>query len=93
MNCFKLVIPSAPAVGGVSTGNLVDLPITFTNIPLQALNQGAFVQLFAAVTLSDDVQIGLTGSADATARTSIGDVPISGIPIDVQSSLKGRFEP
>ena len=91
INHFKLVIPSAPADGGVSTGNLVDLPIAFTNIPLQALDQGAFTQLFAAVTLTNDVQIGLTGSADATVRTSIGDVPIAGIPIDVQSSLKGRL--
>jgi len=37
----------------------------------------------------DEVSIQIRGTADVTARTEIGDVPISGIPIDVTSSLKG----
>lgn len=35
------------------------------------------------------VDINLKGSADVTAKTSIGNVPITGIPIDVVSTLKG----
>ncbi|KAF8972948.1 hypothetical protein BDZ97DRAFT_1691577 [Flammula alnicola] len=85
----KLVIPQAPANGGVSTGNLVDLDIAFTDIPLQALNPTAFVQLFAGVTLMPNLVVDITGTADVIARTTIGDVPITGIPIDVQSDLKG----
>ncbi|KAF9047294.1 hypothetical protein BJ165DRAFT_1464966 [Panaeolus papilionaceus] len=85
----ELNIPRAPAQGGVSTGNLVDLDISFSNIPLKSLNNAAFVQLFAGVTLTPDLEIELTGSADVTARTTIGDVPIASIPIDVTSELKG----
>ncbi|KAF8894927.1 hypothetical protein CPB84DRAFT_1848428 [Gymnopilus junonius] len=85
----QLVIPKTPVNGGVSTGNVVDLPISFTNIPLQSLNPTAFATLFAGVTLRDSIQVDITGSADVTARTSIGDVPISSVPIDVTSTLKG----
>jgi len=56
---------------------------------LKSLNNAAFAQLFAAVTLTDDIEVGLRGTADVTARTTAGDVPISGIPFDVTSSLKG----
>ncbi|KAF9484474.1 hypothetical protein BDN70DRAFT_872495 [Pholiota conissans] len=85
----QLIIPSAPATGGVSTGNVVDLDIVFTDIPLKALDQTAFVQLFAGVTLLPDVEIDLTGNANVVARTSIGDVPIVSIPFNVKSQLKG----
>ncbi|PPQ99716.1 hypothetical protein CVT24_009699 [Panaeolus cyanescens] len=85
----ELKIPSAPAQGGVSTGNLVDLDISFTNVPLQSLNNAAFAQLFAGVTLTPDLEVELTGTADVIARTTIGDVPIAGIPLDVTSDLKG----
>lgn len=87
--CIQLVIPKAPANGGISTGNLVDLDISFTDIPLQSLNNGAFQQLFAGVTLTPDLEVELRGAADVVARTNIGDVPIAGIPIDVTSHLKG----
>lgn len=75
--------------GGVSTGNTVDLVISFENQPLKSLNNNAFAQMFVGATLMSSIDIDLKGSADVTARTSIGDVPISGIPIDVTSSLKG----
>lgn len=75
--------------GGVSTGNLVDLDISFQNIPLTSLNNAAFEQLLSEVTLNAELSIELRGTADVTARTSIGDVPISGIPFDVTSDLKG----
>ncbi|KAJ3567055.1 hypothetical protein NP233_g6616 [Leucocoprinus birnbaumii] len=85
----ELDLPKQQVNGGVSTGNTVDLQIAFENQPLKSLNNAGFGQLFAGATLLDQVSIGLKGSADVTARTSIGDVPISGIPIDVTSSLKG----
>ncbi|KIM45161.1 hypothetical protein M413DRAFT_332807 [Hebeloma cylindrosporum] len=85
----QLVIPKGPANGGISTGNLVDLDISFTDVPLQSLNNGAFQQLFAGVTLTPDLEVELRGAADVVARTKIGDVPIAGVPIDVTSHLKG----
>ncbi|KAF9529294.1 hypothetical protein CPB83DRAFT_790385 [Crepidotus variabilis] len=85
----KLVIPRMPANGGVSTGNVVDLVISFENIPLQSLNNDAFALLFAAVTLTSDIDADLGGQADVLAKTAIGNVPISGIPIAVTSHLKG----
>lgn len=78
-----------PAVGGVSTGNIADLVISFENQPLKALNQAAFGQLFAGVTLMDDVSFTLKGTADVTAKTTAGDIAITGIPFNVPSSLKG----
>ena len=48
--------------------------------------------MLAAVTLSDDLTLGLKGTADVTAKTAVGNVPISGIPFNVQSGLKGTYE-
>ena len=53
------------------------------------MNNGGFESFFAAVTDTSSADFGLKGTANVVARTSIGDVPISGIPFDVQSSLKG----
>lgn len=75
--------------GGVSTGNTVELVISFENQPLKSLNNNAFEELLASATLTDEVSVRIKGTVDVTARTEIGDVPISGIPVDVTSSLKG----
>ncbi|KAF9562634.1 hypothetical protein CPC08DRAFT_706528 [Agrocybe pediades] len=85
----QLDIPRTAAIGGVSTGNVADLQVSWSNVPLKSLDNGAFATLFAGVTLMDDVSVGLSGSADVVAKTSIGNVPIAGIPIDVTSGLKG----
>ncbi|KAI0049858.1 hypothetical protein FA95DRAFT_1604022 [Auriscalpium vulgare] len=85
----ELKLPINPTVGGVSTGNLADLQITFENRTLQSLNDAAFALFFAGVTDTDDVQFELHGTADVVGRTSIGDVPIAGIPFDVGTALKG----
>ncbi|KAJ8482152.1 hypothetical protein ONZ45_g15054 [Pleurotus djamor] len=85
----QLDIPRAPANGGVSTGNPVDLPITFKDVPMRALNNQGFQALFAHVTLQDTASLDLKGTADVTGRTAIGDVPLLGIPFNVPSSLKG----
>lgn len=78
-----------PASGGVSTGNVVDLIISFKDQPLKSLNNAAFQMMFSQVTLSQDLELTLKGSADVSARTAIGDVSLSDIPFNVPSSLKG----
>ncbi|GLB37240.1 putative protein of unknown function (DUF3712) [Lyophyllum shimeji] len=85
----QLTLPKVPAVGGVSTGDVADLVISFHDKPLEALDRGAFAQMFAGVTLLDQLDLTLKGTADITAKTAIGNVPISGVPFNVPSSLKG----
>ncbi|KAH9485291.1 hypothetical protein JR316_0002199 [Psilocybe cubensis] len=85
----QLVIPQAPADGGVSTGNIADLNISFIDIPLESLDPTGFASLLSEVTLKPDVEIEVTGTADVTARTTIGNIPITGIPLNVVSDLKG----
>ncbi|EJD03283.1 uncharacterized protein FOMMEDRAFT_168292 [Fomitiporia mediterranea MF3/22] len=84
-----LNLPRAPANGGVSTGNVADLILSFSNQTLQSLNNGAFESFFAAVTDTSSVSFSLVGTANVIAKTSIGNVPIDGIPFDVTSNLKG----
>lgn len=86
----QLVLPKTAADGGVSTGNDADLHLSWSNQPLKSLNNGAFEAMLAAVTLEDALSLGLKGTADITAKTAIGNIPIFGIPFDVQSSLKGK---
>ncbi|CDO73852.1 hypothetical protein BN946_scf185016.g9 [Trametes cinnabarina] len=85
----ELKLPQTPQNGGVSTGNAVPLLITFENQTLQSKNDGAFTQFFAAVTDTAGVEFELKGTADVVARTAIGEVPITGIPFNVSTSLKG----
>ncbi|KDQ57731.1 hypothetical protein JAAARDRAFT_69819 [Jaapia argillacea MUCL 33604] len=85
----ELKLPESVTNGPASTGNVVDLDIIFHNQPLQSLNNGAFQALFTAVTDTASASFDLTGTADVVARTSIGDIAISGIPFDVPSSLGG----
>lgn len=87
---IQLNLPSSNTVGGISTGNLASLPISFHNVPLVSLNDAAFEAMFAEVTDKSSATFDLSGTADVTAKTSIGDVPISGIPFDVSSTLQGR---
>lgn len=77
-------------MGGVSTGNVADLPLSFQNQTLKSLNNGAFAAFFAGVTDTQSVSFELSGTADVLARTTIGDVPISAIAFDVPSTLKGK---
>jgi Protein of unknown function (DUF3712) len=79
----------AVADGGVSTGNIADLDLSFQNIPLNSLNDIEFSKFLAAVTVTNSVSAELKGTADVVAKTSIGNVPISGIPFDVPSTLPG----
>ncbi|KAH0827584.1 hypothetical protein J3R83DRAFT_4307 [Lanmaoa asiatica] len=89
VSAASLNLPSSNTVGGVSTGNSASLPINFHNVPLVSLNDAAFEAMFAEVTDKSSATFHLSGTADVTAKTSIGDVPISGIPFDVSSTLQG----
>ncbi|KAJ7782963.1 hypothetical protein B0H16DRAFT_1494883 [Mycena metata] len=89
LDIAKLVVPMTPAVGGVSTGNVADLVVQFTDLPLVAQTDNGFELLFAVVTLTPEADFVLSGSANISARTSIGDVPITGIPFNVNSAMTG----
>lgn len=54
-----------------------------------SLNDAAFEAMFTDVTDMSSATFDLSGTADVIAKTSIGDVPISGIPFDVSSTLQG----
>ncbi|KAL4074292.1 hypothetical protein J3A83DRAFT_4234939 [Scleroderma citrinum] len=85
----ELNLPLSDTVGGVSTGNIVPLPIGFHDVPLRSLNDAAFEAMFRQVTDEDSAVLGLSGTANVTAKTTIGNIPISGIPFSVMSSIKG----
>ncbi|KZP24091.1 hypothetical protein FIBSPDRAFT_951400 [Athelia psychrophila] len=84
-----LMLPSAPSVGGVSTGNVADLPLTFSNVTFQALNDGAMQVLFQAITDTPGGDLTLAGTANVTVKTTSGDIPIGDIAFNVPSSLAG----
>ena len=63
--------------------------LSFSSVPMNAIDDGNFNSFFAAVTLENAVSFELSGAANVTGRTPIGDVPISGIPFNVTSSLTG----
>lgn len=85
----KLQLPSHAADGGVSTGQAVLLDISWEDQPLQAVDPVSFALLFAGVTLKPSVDLVMSGTAAVRAHTSIGDVPISGIPFSLPSTLAG----
>lgn len=85
-----MTLPSVPADGGVSTGNVADLHISWKDQVLKSVNNAAFAGLFAAVTNTASLDVELSGTADVVAKTTVGNIPISGIPFDVTSSLAGR---
>ncbi|KAJ7594702.1 hypothetical protein C8J56DRAFT_446479 [Mycena floridula] len=84
----QLVLPLTDAIGGVSTGNIADLPISWENIPLQATSEAAFETLFTLVTNQPALPVQLSGTAQVVAKTAIGDVLISGIGFSVTSPLQ-----
>jgi Protein of unknown function (DUF3712) len=51
----------------------------------------AFTAFLASVTDNQGLEFELQGSADVVARTTIGDVPISNIPFNVTSAMKGKL--
>ncbi|SCV70806.1 BQ2448_3568 [Microbotryum intermedium] len=76
---------------GTSNGQDANITIQFRNPPaiFVANNTAAYQGFFAAVTNQAQVAFELTGGASVTARTKAGDIPISGIPVDVPSTFPG----
>ncbi|KAF7321550.1 hypothetical protein MKEN_00676000 [Mycena kentingensis (nom. inval.)] len=89
LDIARLHLPMAPVDAGVSTGNVADLVITFHDQILAAGSENGFQLLFAVALLTPGTDFELIGTANVSARTSIGDVPIDGIPFDVASGIKG----
>ncbi|KIJ47323.1 hypothetical protein M422DRAFT_164299, partial [Sphaerobolus stellatus SS14] len=85
----SLALPLEASTSGVSTGNNADLILSFSNQTLKSLNNAAFGSFFARVTDTQSAAVILKGSANIVAKTSIGNVPISGIPFNVDSSIGG----
>ncbi|KZV76329.1 hypothetical protein PENSPDRAFT_747787 [Peniophora sp. CONT] len=84
-----LQLPLEDNVGGVSTGNLAPLQISFSNQTLQSVNDGAFSSFIKAVTDTSGVTFELKGTANVVAKTTVGNIPISGIPFNTSTSLAG----
>jgi hypothetical protein len=74
----------------VSTGNIADLALSFTDQPLRSLNNVYFQLLLVGALTQPSALLTLRGTADVVARTAIGNVPINGIPFSVPSSLTGK---
>lgn len=85
----KLEIAKAAVDGGVSTGNDANFVLKFQDQVLTSTNNAGFQKLLQQATDDKSTNLGLKGSADVTARTSIGDVPIAGMAFDVSTTLGG----
>lgn len=88
-NAAQLNVPPVKTTSGVSTGNPATLQLSFANETLQSLDNNAFGAFFAQVTDQKSADFTLSGNANIVASTPIGDVPISGIPFNVDSSISG----
>ncbi|KIJ38952.1 hypothetical protein M422DRAFT_258368 [Sphaerobolus stellatus SS14] len=85
----SLTLPVVAASSGVSTGDNADLVLSFSKLTLKSLNNAAFGSFFAEVTDKQSAAVILKGAANIVAKTSIGNVPISGIPFNVPSTIGG----
>ncbi|GAA5914535.1 uncharacterized protein JCM6883_003197 [Sporobolomyces salmoneus] len=85
-----LALPVKKAVSAeTSTGNDAALVLTFDDQPLKSLDNGAYQNFFDAVTNTANVAFNLHGGASVVATTNAGNIPITGIPFSVQTSLAG----
>ncbi|BGP00846.1 hypothetical protein RTBOTA2_002159 [Rhodotorula toruloides] len=85
-----LPLPVAKSVSAeTSTGNNATLVLDFKKQILTSLNTGSFNDFFNAVTNTAEVSFNLHGGANVTAQTNAGNIPISGIPFSVGTSLAG----
>ncbi|KAK0557527.1 hypothetical protein OC844_005558 [Tilletia horrida] len=76
---------------GTSSGpnDPATLNLAFNNKNLVAVSQNTFRSFLAQLTDKADATFTLGGSADVVGRTVVGNVPISGIPINTNTTLKG----
>jgi Protein of unknown function (DUF3712) len=82
-------LPMVSVNSYVSTGNNADFVLSFLNQPLNASDIIQFVHFFTQLVTTTSVPVALKGTTDVLAKTCIGDVPISGIPFNVSSTLTG----
>ncbi|UZJ55969.1 hypothetical protein CBS101457_005289 [Exobasidium rhododendri] len=90
-NAAQLNLPSTNVVAGTSTGPTDMQPIQFgfKNDNLVAIDHAAFQALFATLADTAGATFGLMGSTSVVAKTNIGNIPITGIPFSVTTSLAG----
>ncbi|GAA5969858.1 hypothetical protein JCM21900_004182 [Sporobolomyces salmonicolor] len=76
---------------GTSTGQAAQLVIQILQAaPFVAINDGAYNDFFAAITLTNTVDFTLSGNASVTAQTAAGNIPISTIPFsNIATSFNG----
>ncbi|GAA6063179.1 hypothetical protein JCM10212_003114 [Sporobolomyces blumeae] len=85
-----LSLPVKKAVSAeTSTGNNAALVLSWDNQPLKSLDNAAYRSFFDAVTNTANVAFNLHGGASVVATTNAGNIPITGIPFSVQTSLAG----
>ncbi|KAK0556496.1 hypothetical protein OC844_005834 [Tilletia horrida] len=79
------------AGAGTSTGpnDPGRLNLAFENKDIVAIDRGSFRAFLAQLTDKAEGSFTLAGTADVVGRTVIGDVPISGIPVNTNTTLKG----
>ncbi|KAL8279026.1 hypothetical protein RQP46_008484 [Phenoliferia psychrophenolica] len=86
-----ITLPMADVVSsGTSTGDNAPIVINFqTPTVLTSLNDGGYSNFFDQITNTASVDFTLHGNADVGSKTKAGNIPISGIPFSVTSTLVG----
>ncbi|KAI8814501.1 hypothetical protein BJ742DRAFT_703861 [Cladochytrium replicatum] len=79
-----LSTPLAPVSG--TEPNVIILSIS---APLVSSDNTNFEAFFSAVTNTDSVSFNLNGTVDTVVRTATGDIQLTGIPVNVATSLAG----
>ncbi|WFD34248.1 hypothetical protein MCUN1_001085 [Malassezia cuniculi] len=76
---------------GTSSGpnDFQTMSVGFKNVPLQAVNHAAFSNMLDQVTNQQRARIGIHGGANLIAKLVIGNIPINGVPLSVNTSLAG----
>ncbi|CAO1623850.1 unnamed protein product [Parajaminaea phylloscopi] len=87
----QINLKDAPVTAGTSTSpdDKEQLILTFKNQDIVSLNNGQFQAFFAKLTDTDRADFGLKGNTSVLAETHVGNIPITGIPFNVTSSLAG----
>ncbi|KAI9255982.1 hypothetical protein BY458DRAFT_558480 [Sporodiniella umbellata] len=61
----------------------------FSNLPFTAVDKQLFAGFVTLLSSTSGVTFGLTGTTNTITTTAIGNLPLKGIPFDVQTSLSG----
>ncbi|KAK0559809.1 hypothetical protein OC844_004162, partial [Tilletia horrida] len=87
----SLNLPTVKVDAGTSSGpnDPASLQLSWTKKDLVAIDRGSFQNFFAQLTDKASGDFRLQGSTDVVGQTVVGNVPITGIPINVNTSLTG----